>query len=53
MLRVHIITTDNLDKEKVKNKWTDYAKNTIDEIVNIWLDGKIAESVLLFLAAAV
>jgi len=48
MLRVHIITKDNLNKEKVKNKWTNHTLATIKEIVNYWLDSKIAKSVLLF-----
>jgi len=48
MLQVHTIFKDNIEREATKYNWTDHDLDVINEIVEVWLDSKIAESVLLF-----
>jgi len=48
MLIVHTITKGDLEREAIKNKWTDYSVDIIKRISKEWLDCRIAESVLLF-----
>lgn len=48
MLTVHTIYKGNFKKAAVKNKWTDHAVASIKMIARVWLDSKIAQSVLLF-----
>jgi len=48
MLIVHTITKGDLEREAIKNNWTDYSVAIIKRISREWFDSRIAESVLLF-----